>query len=65
MAKKPSITDETGDDVELQVLVKATAKGLCGRVMEPGEEFYVPEGAKGSWFEPVRAAKKSEDSDII
>lgn len=70
MAKKPVITDEAGEDGVPMVLVKATAKGYFGRVYEPGKgedsEFYVPEGTKGSWFEPVKAAsKKSDDSDVI
>ena len=64
MAKNPKATADSGDGEPL-VLVKATAKGLFGRIIEPGDEFYVPEGTKGSWFAPVKASKKSDDSDII
>lgn len=39
------------------VLVRATAKGYFGKVIEPDQgersEFYVPEGTKGSWFEVI------------
>lgn len=35
--------------------VKATKRGYDGtRVIEEGEEFDMPEGAKGSWFKPVK-----------
>jgi hypothetical protein len=35
--------------------VIATAKGYFGGLREPGDEFEVPDGAKGSWFAPVAA----------
>lgn len=37
--------------------VIATKHGFFGKLRQPGEEFDVPDGAKGSWFEPV--AKKA------
>lgn len=27
--------------------------GYFGRLREPGDEFEVPDGTKGSWFQPV------------
>lgn len=35
------------------MLVRATQRGQYGHVREIGDEFEVPEGTKGSWFEPV------------
>lgn len=36
------------------VRVRAKARGFIqNRIMEIGQEFDVPEGIKGSWFEPV------------
>jgi len=36
--------------------VTATKEGFDGAVMRrPGEEFDMPDGSKGSWFEPVPA----------
>lgn len=33
--------------------VTATAVGYDGRMLrQPGDEFSMPDGAKGSWFEP-------------
>jgi hypothetical protein len=68
MAKKPVATDEAVDGVQM-ILVRATAKGYFGRVIEPDQgeasEFYVPEGTTGSWFEPVKASKKADDGDVI
>lgn len=34
--------------------VRATQRGQYGHVREIGDEFEVPEGTKGSWFEPVQ-----------
>ena len=37
--------------------VIATARGHDGlKVREPGDEFTMPEGAKGSWFQAVGGA---------
>lgn len=37
--------------------VIATALGFDGRdLRQAGEEFDMPEGAKGSWFDPVEPA---------
>lgn len=42
--------------------VIATKKGYDGiNVREPGEEFDMKDGAKGSWFEPVKAEPKAEE----
>ena len=38
--------------------VIATKQGYLGKLRQPGDEFEVPDGTKGSWFEPV---KKAED----
>jgi len=35
------------------MLVIATAKGFFGQYRNEGDEFEVPEDAKGSWFKPV------------
>ena len=35
--------------------VIATKLGYFGKLREPGDEFEVPEGTKGSWFKPVDA----------
>lgn len=35
--------------------VIATAKGYHGSLREPGESFDVPDGTKGSWFQPAEA----------
>ena len=35
--------------------VIATKAGYFGKLRAPGDEFEVPEGAKGSWFKPVPA----------
>ena len=35
--------------------VIATKLGYLGKLRHPGDEFEVPEGAKGSWFKPVPA----------
>lgn len=49
--------------------VKATKLGFYGGRRQPGDEFDVPEGLKGSWFEPVVVAEpapqpeESEQSD--
>ena len=34
--------------------VIATKLGYFGKLREPGDEFEVPDGTKGSWFEPVK-----------
>lgn len=34
--------------------VIATAKGYSGQVREVGDEFEVPDNARGSWFKPVK-----------
>ena len=31
----------------------ATKLGYFGKLREPGDEFEVPDGTKGSWFQPV------------
>ena len=33
--------------------VIATKLGYFGKLREPGDEFEVPDGTKGSWFQPV------------
>lgn len=33
--------------------VIATAKGFYGSIIEPGQTFEVPDGAKASWFKPA------------
>ena len=33
--------------------VIATKQGYLGKLRQPGDEFEVPEGSKGSWFQPV------------
>lgn len=33
--------------------VIATKRGYLGKLREVGEEFDVPEGSTGSWFQPV------------
>lgn len=33
--------------------VIATKLGCFGKLREPGDEFEVPDGTKGSWFQPV------------
>lgn len=33
--------------------VVATARGYLGAIREPGDTFDVPDGTKGSWFNPV------------
>lgn len=33
--------------------VIATKRGYFGKLREPGDEFEVPDGTKGSWFQPV------------
>lgn len=33
--------------------VIATKLGYFGKLREPGDEFEVPDGANGSWFQPV------------
>ncbi len=35
--------------------VIATAVGFFDNLRQKGDEFEVPEGAKGSWFKPVPA----------
>ena len=35
------------------MLVIATAKGFFGQYRNEGDEFEVPDGTKGSWFQPV------------
>jgi hypothetical protein len=43
--------------------VRATKRGLFGHIREIGDEFEVPEGTKGSWFEPVDdEAEHGEDA---
>lgn len=36
--------------------VTARFKGYYGQIREVGEVFDVPEGTKGSWFDPVPAS---------
>ena len=33
--------------------VIATKLGYFGKLRQPGDEFDVPDGTKGSWFQPV------------
>ena len=33
--------------------VIAIKLGYFGKLREPGDEFEVPDGTKGSWFQPV------------
>lgn len=33
--------------------VTAIKQGYFGKLREPGDEFEVPDGTKGSWFQPV------------
>lgn len=33
--------------------VIATKLGYFGKLREPGDEFEVPDGTKGSWIQPV------------
>lgn len=46
--------------------VIALKRGFFGRLIEPGEEFEVPHGARGSWFAPAetktppKASKRPE-----
>lgn len=38
--------------------VIATKKGFDGKALrEPGDVFDMPDGTKGSWFEPVKPGK--------
>ncbi len=37
--------------------VVAIKAGYFGQLREAGEEFEVPDGTKGSWFQPVQAAE--------
>lgn len=39
--------------------VIATKQGYIGKLRQPGDEFEVSDGTKGSWFEPVK--QKAED----
>lgn len=42
--------------------VIATKKGYDGIVVrEPGDEFDMKDGSKGSWFEPVKVEAKAEE----
>lgn len=45
--------------------VIATKMGYFGALRQPGEEFEVPAGTKGSWFHPVgpKAAKGGKKHD--
>lgn len=38
--------------------VIALKKGYFGKLRAPGDRFDVPEGVKGSWFEPTEKAKQ-------
>lgn len=40
--------------------VIALKQGYFGKLRHPGDEFEVPEGAKGSWFEPVKKAAEGK-----
>lgn len=44
--------------------VIATKLGYFAKLRQPGEEFEVPNGVKGSWFKPVeqKAAGKKSDA---
>lgn len=48
--------------------VIALKRGFYGRLIEPGEEFEVPHGTRGSWFAPAetkappKASKRPEAS---
>lgn len=42
--------------------VIATKTGFDGkRIRVAGEAFEMPDGSKGSWFEPAKAEKKSQE----
>ena len=45
--------------------VIATKLGYFGKLRQPGDEFDVPDGTKGSWFQPVEKmrGKKSSATD--
>ncbi len=40
--------------------VIATKLGYFGKLRQPGDEFEVPDGTKGSWFEPVKQEAKGK-----
>jgi len=42
--------------------VIATKQGYFGKLRQPGDEFEVPKGTKGSWFSPAdKPAEKPAD----
>ena len=44
--------------------VTATKEGFDGQVIRrPGEEFDMPDGVTGSWFEPVPAEPKPKRAE--
>lgn len=42
--------------------VIATKLGYFGKLREPGDEFEVPDGTKGSWFQPVEQKANGKGS---
>ena len=44
------------------MLVISKARGYFNGIREPGQKFEVPEGSKGSWFEPVDKPSESKPS---
>ena len=41
--------------------VRATQSGFFGHYIEAGQVFDVPNGVKGSWFEPFKGKAKAEN----
>lgn len=41
--------------------VRAIENGFFGRFIEAGQVFDVPNGIKGSWFEPFKGKVKAEE----
>ncbi len=42
--------------------VRAIENGFFGRYIEAGQVFDVPNGVKGSWFEPFKGKVKAEET---
>lgn len=42
--------------------VIATKPGFFGRLINEGETFDVPNGAKASWFEPAKKVQKAAEA---
>lgn len=43
--------------------VIATKLGYFGKLRQPGDEFEVPDGTKGSWFQPVEQKSRGKKAD--